>query len=187
MKQEELIKECCKQNIAAQAKVYQIFSDKLFAVCLKYSRNYQDAEDNLQDSFMTIFSKIEQYKNKGSFEGWLKRITIHTVLQKYRKKSPLQFVKEVSEEVEEEEELSLETYNFSIDVLLRCIQQLPDKYRLIFNLYVLDNYSHKEIAEMLQISVGTSKSNLSRARKILRDQLEIYQNKQQKILINESE
>ncbi len=135
---------------------------------------------------MTIFSKIEQYKNKGSFEGWLKRITIHTVLQKYRKKSPLQFVKEVSEEVEEEE-LSIETNNFSIDVLLSSIQQLPDKYRLIFNLYVLDNYSHKEIAEMLQISVGTSKSNLSRARKILRDQLEIYQNKQQKILINESE
>nr|WP_091896576.1 RNA polymerase sigma factor [Polaribacter sp. KT25b] len=179
MKLEELIKECCKQKIAAQAQVYQLFSDKLFAVCLKYSRNYQDAEDNLQDSFITIFNKIEQYKNKGSFEGWLKRITIHTALQKYREKAPLQIVKEISDE-DEMEEFDIDTTIFSVDVLLNYIQQLPDRYRLIFNLYVLDNYTHKEIAEMLNISVGTSKSNLSRARKILKEQLENHQKKAQK-------
>lgn len=160
----------------AQSKVYHLFADKLFAVCLKYSRNYQDAEDNLQDSFLTIFDKIKQYKYKGSFEGWLKRITIHTVLQKYRQKAPLEIVNEVIGDVENEE-LELENSVFNVDVLLACIQQLPDRYRLVFNLYVLDDYTHKEIAELLKISEGTSKSNLSRARKILKEKLEIHQKK----------
>jgi RNA polymerase sigma-70 factor (ECF subfamily) len=148
-------------------------------MCLKYSKNYQDAEDTLQDSFLTIFNKIDQYNNKGSFEGWLKRITINTALQKYREKSPLQIVKEVTDE-DEIEEINLENTTFSLDVLLSFIQQLPDRYRLVFNLYVLDNYSHKEIAALLNISQGTSKSNLSRARKILKEQLDLYQKKAKK-------
>jgi RNA polymerase sigma-70 factor (ECF subfamily) len=143
---------------------------------LKYSRNYQDAEDNLQDSFLTIFEKIKQFKHKGSFEGWLKRITIHTALQKYRKIAPLQVIKEVANEIEEEE-LNLQDPMFSMDVLLGFIQQLPDRYRLIFNLYVLDGYSHKEISNLLKISEGTSKSNLSRGRKILKEKIEIHQKK----------
>lgn len=165
--------------MAAQSEVYQLFADKLFSVCLKYSRNYQDAEDTLQDSFLIIFSKISQYKNKGSFEGWLKRITINTVLQKYRKKSPLEIVKEIPEN-DEIEDIPLETEIFSLDVLLAFIQQLPDRYRLVFNLYVLDNYSHKEIASLLKISENTSKSNLHRARKILKSKLEIHQQKEKK-------
>ncbi|MEE3999962.1 RNA polymerase sigma factor [Tenacibaculum sp. FZY0031] len=165
--------------MTAQAQVYQLFSGKLFALCLKYSRNYQDAEDTLQDSFLTIFKKIPQYQHKGSFEGWMKRITINTVLQKYREKSPLQLVSEAPDEVIIEE-VELETENVSIDVLLKFIQNLPDRYRLVFNLYVLDNYSHKEIAELLKISVGTSKSNLSRARQILKKEMELYQAKKAK-------
>ncbi len=160
----------------AQSKVYHLFADKLFGVCLKYSRNYQDAEDNLQDSFLTIFDKIKQYKHKGSFEGWLKKITIHTVLQKYRQKAPLEIVNEIKDDVENEE-IELENSVFNVDVLLDCIQQLSDSYRMVFNLYVLDNYTHKEIAELLKISEGTSKSNLSRARKILKEKLEIHQKK----------
>ncbi len=166
--------------MAAQSEVYQLYADILFSVCLKYSRNYQDAEDTLQDSFLTIFSKINQFKNKGSFEGWLKRITIHTALQKYRKNSPLQIVKDVSNSDDIEEELNFDEYSFDINFLLSLIQQLPDRYRLIFNLYVLDNYSHKEISEMLSISIGTSKSNLSRARQILKKQLENYTQKKEK-------
>lgn len=148
-------------------------------MCLKYSRNYQDAEDTLQDSFLVIFDKIDQYKNKGSFEGWLKRITINTALQKYRKKAPLQIVKEVSFE-ENTDEIDFEDEKINVDYLLKLIQELPDRYRLIFNLYVLDNYSHKEISELLNISEGTSKSNLSRARKILKDQIESLQQKERK-------
>ncbi len=143
---------------------------------MKYSKNYQDAEDNLQDSFLTIFEKIKQFKHKGSFEGWLKRITIHTALQKYRKKAPLQILKEVADEIEDEQ-LNLENSIFSMDILLGFVQQLPDRYRLIFNLYVLDEHSHKEIASLLKISEGTSKSNLSRARKILKEKIEIHQKK----------
>ena len=154
----------------AQSKVYHLFADKLFAVCLKYSKNYQDAEDNLQDSFLTIFAKIKQYKYKGSFEGWLKRITINTANQKYREKAPLQIVKEVADEIEEEE-VDLENTGFTVAILLVLIQQLPDRYRMVFNLFVLDEYSHKEIAALLNISEGTSKSNLSRARKILKEKL----------------
>ncbi len=165
--------------MAAQSEVYQLFADKLFPLCLKYSRNYQDAEDTLQDSFLTIFSKIKQYKNQGSFEGWLKRITINTALQKYRIKAPLEIVSELSNN-EEIDEVSFENEIFNIDVLLAFIQQLPDRYRLIFNLYVLDNYTHKEIAKLLNISENTSKSNLSRARKILKNKLEIHQQKEQK-------
>lgn len=130
----------------------------------------------MQDSFLTIFDKIKQYKYKGSFEGWLKRITIHTALQKYREKAPLQLVKEVSYEIENEE-IQTENNALNADVLLEFVQQLPDRYRLIFNLYVLDNYSHKEIATLLKISEGTSKSNLSRARKILKEKIEIHQKK----------
>ncbi|QNM87109.1 RNA polymerase sigma factor [Polaribacter pectinis] len=179
MNLEKLIKQCCQQKLAAQTEVYQLFSDKLFALCLKYSRNKQDAEDTLQDSFLVIFDKIKQYKNTGSFEGWLKRITINTALQKYRQKSPLQIVKDVSD-VDEVEEFNTENTVFNVDVLLGFIQKLPDRYRLVFNLHVLDNYSHKEIANLLEISEGTSKSNLSRARKILKNQLEIHQQKEQK-------
>ncbi|WP_317124620.1 RNA polymerase sigma factor [Tenacibaculum lutimaris] len=176
---EKLIQECCRQNIAAQAQVYQLFSGKLFALCLKYSQNYQDAEDTLQDSFLTIFKKISQYKGQGSFEGWMKRITINTALQKYREKSPLQLVTEgVSEELEEE--VVLETESVNVDVLLGFIQNLPDRYRLVFNLYVLDNYSHKEIASLLNITEGTSKSNLSRARQLLKKEVEVYQATAQK-------
>lgn len=155
----------------AQSKVYQLFADKLFAVSLKYSKNYQDAEDNLQESFLTIFAKIKQYKHRGSFEGWIKRITINTAIQKYREKTPLQIIKEVADTIEEQYEIDIENTDYSVDVLLEYIQQLPDRYRLVFNLYVLDDYSHKEIASMLNISEGTSKSNLSRARKILKEKL----------------
>ncbi len=156
-----------------------MFSGKLFALCLKYSRNYQDAEDTLQDSFLTIFKKIKQYKNEGSFEGWMKRITINTALQKYREKSPLQLVTEVPND-EITEEITFETAQVTIDVLLKFIQKLPDRYRLVFNLYVLDNYSHKEIAALLKISEGTSKSNLSRARQLLKKEMELYLSKEQK-------
>lgn len=133
----------------------------------------------MQDSFLTIFKKIPQYNNEGSFEGWMKRITINTALQKYREKSPLQLVSEgINEELEEEVVLEAESVN--VDVLLSLIQNLPDRYRLVFNLYVLDNYSHKEIASLLNITEGTSKSNLSRARQLLKKEVEVYQATAQK-------
>jgi RNA polymerase sigma-70 factor (ECF subfamily) len=143
----------------------------LFAICLKYCRNRAEAEDNLQDSFVTIFNKISQYNNKGSFEGWLKRITINTALQRYRNKGVFNIV---SEEKIEDVSVEIENEDVSIDFLLSTIQELPDRYRMVFNLYALDGYSHKEIAEMLDITTGTTKSNLARARMILKEKITTY-------------
>lgn len=166
---DQLIKKCKKKNAEAQEQLYRLYSGKLFSICLKYSNDYPSAEDTLQDAFITIFDKINQYKHQGSFEGWIKRITINTALQKYRKQKVFDIV---NEEQIEEVDVEIENEEVSLDYLLHIIQQLPDRYRLVFNLYVLDGYSHKEIAEMLSISIGTSKSNLARARNILKTKIE---------------
>ena len=169
---EELILKCKKQDLKSQGELYKRFSGVLFSVCLKYSPNYHEAEDSLQDAFITIFKRIEQFKGKGSFEGWMKRITVNTVLQKYRKQRVFNLTNE--EQLEEEAVVEVEDKTVPLDYLLKIVQELPDRYRLVFTMYVLDDYSHKEIAEMVGISVGTSKSNLARARGILKTKIEIY-------------
>ncbi len=128
-----------------------------------------EAEDNLHDSFITIYAKISQYKFKGSFEGWLKRITINTVLQKYRKEEHLNVV---SDNIEEVVEVDSAYSEIDLSTLLGYIQELPNKYRLTFNLYVMDGHTHKEIGEKLGTSAGTSKSNLARAKAILKEKIE---------------
>ncbi len=169
MSLEKLIKKCKQRDVKSQSEVYHLFAGKLFALCLKYSRNYQEAQDNLQDGFITIFNKIDQYQFKGSFEGWLKRIMVNTALQKYRQKNVLNLI---TDEIPEEVEVEVDEMSLSLDYLLSIIQELPNRYRLVFNMYVLDGYSHREISEMLEISEGTSKSNLSRARQILKKKVE---------------
>lgn len=166
---EQLILDCKSHNIKAQEQLFRLFSAKLFAVCLKYSRSYEEAQDNLQDGFLLIFDKIGQFAFQGSFEGWAKRVMINNALQYYRKEK---FLELISEEIPEEPEIEIDDATISLDFLLELIQQLPDRYRLVFNLYVIDNYAHKEIAAMLDISIGTSKSNLSRARMILKEKIE---------------
>ncbi len=169
MTEQELIRKCIKGNREAQEFLYRTYAPVLFGVCLKYSRNKTEAEDNLHDSFMTIYEKMHQYGSKGSFEGWLKRITINTVLQKYRKKDPLSLLAPVEDQGEDRR--TGEELEVSLGQLLQYIQELPHKYRITFNMYVLDGYSHKEISEILGTSTGTSKSNLSRARMILQEKI----------------
>lgn len=170
MSLEQLINNCKKNDIKAQETLYRLYSSKLFSVCLKYSRNYEEAQDNLQEGFLLIFDKINQFSFKGSFEGWIKRLMVNYILQQYRKETFLNIVKEdIADNIEEVE---IDDENVSMDYLLKIIQELPDKYRLVFNLYAIDGYSHQEISDMLKISVGTSKSNLSRARVILKDKIE---------------
>jgi RNA polymerase sigma-70 factor (ECF subfamily) len=169
----QLIHECTNNNTKAQEQLYRLLAPKLFAVCLKYSRNYEEAQDNLQESFLVIFDKISQFKNKGSFEGWAKRIAINYTLQQYRNQNIFEIV---SENIADESEVEIEDENVSLEFLTKIIQQLPDRYRLVFNLYVMDDYSHKEIAEMLNINIGTSKSNLARAKAILKEKIELNNN-----------
>jgi RNA polymerase sigma-70 factor (ECF subfamily) len=166
---EQLINDCKKNDIKAQEQLYRQYAPKLFSDCLKYSRNYTEAQDNLQDGFLIIFNKINQFDNKGSFEGWTKRVMINNILQKYRTHGVFEIV---SENYPDVVDVEVDEDTVSMEFLTKIIQELPDKYRLVFNLYVLDNYSHKEIAAMLNISEGTSKSNLSRARAILKEKIE---------------
>lgn len=145
-----------------------MYSPVLYGICLRYSHDRTEAEDNLHDSFMTIFEKIGQYRSEGSFEGWIKRITINTNLQKFRRE---EFLNVVSDNIAEETE-EIESPPVSLNTLLEFVQELPAKYRKTFNLYVLDGYSHQEISTLMGTSVGTSKSNLARARAILRTKIE---------------
>jgi len=166
---EELVHKCKKGERKAQELLYRQYAGVLYGICLKYSRNKTEAEDNLHDSFMTIYEKIGQYKSKGSFEGWIKRITVNTVLQKYRREEYLSVVNENTPEI-----VTVESNyeDIGLQTLLKYIQELPNKYRATFNLYVLDGYTHKEISELLGTSVGTSKSNLARARMLLKEKIE---------------
>lgn len=167
---EQLIHDCRNGNRKAQEQVYRLLSAQLFAICLKYSRNYEEAQDNLQEGFLLVFEKIEHYNFKGSFEGWAKRVVINYILQQYRGKGVFEIVKDNIPDVEVE----IEDENVPMDFLIKIIQELPDRYRLVFNLYVIDGHSHKEIAEMMEINEGTSKSNLARAKAILKDKVNEY-------------
>jgi RNA polymerase sigma factor (sigma-70 family) len=169
---DDIIKDCQRDSIKAQEQLYRLFAPKLFSVCLKYSRNYEDAQDNLQDGFLLIYRKIGQYQFKGSFEGWAKRVMVNNVLQRYRTEGIFEIV---TENIPDEAEVEIESDSVSMEFLVSIIQALPDRYRMVFNLYVIDGYSHKEIAEMLGITDGTSKSNLARARIILKEKIETQQ------------
>lgn len=164
----ELVQLCKQQDRKAQEKLYRDYSEKLFVLCLKYSGSYEEAKDLLQDSFIKIFQNIDQYRGEGAFEGWMTRIVINTAIKRSKKKGiHLSISGDYPEEIIED----LDDELLSLDFLIKIIQELPETYRLVFNLYVMEEYSHKEIAEMLDISEGTSKSNLCRARIKLRESI----------------
>jgi RNA polymerase sigma factor (sigma-70 family) len=166
--QENLIQSCIKQNRQAQEALYQQYKKTLFVLCLKYCANQDEAEDNLHNSFIEIFTNIKKFDNKGSFEGWMKRITINKAIDSYKKTYQLTPIKDDFEDkifIDENE------FSCSLDEMLIMIQELPNQYRLVFNLYELDDYSHQEIATMLSISESTSKSNLHRAKVILKEKI----------------
>lgn len=169
MNLDELIKSCQKQNSKAQEELYHLYRNTLFVLCLKYCANQAEAEDNLHNAFIEIFTNIKKYKGQGSFEGWIKRITINKAIDSYKKSYQLSTISDKDYPDTEIEENELDEY--SLDYILALVQNLPNQYRLVFCLYELDNYSHLEIAEMLNISVGTSKSNLHRAKMILKEQI----------------
>ena len=179
MTEKELIAQCIKNNRTAQNELFRKYKDTLYFTSLKYCRNEADAEDNLHDAFITIFQKLRTFKNKGSFEGWMRRITIYKAIDKYKSKKPLNI--ELKDDILEEEVTVENEANLTLNQLLALIQNLPDQYRLVFNLYQMDDFSHKEIASLLNISEGTSKSNYHRAKLILREKIiKIYESLNQK-------
>ena len=141
----------------------------MFAICLHYSNNYADAQDVLQDGFVKVFGKISQFEGTGSIAGWIRRIMINTALEKLRGQKYFLEIDEVKEENGLQYDEIVDT--ISADDLVKIIQELSPQYRVVFNLYAIEGYSHKEIGQMLGISEGTSKSNLSRARTILQQKV----------------
>jgi RNA polymerase sigma-70 factor (ECF subfamily) len=163
----QLIKGCLKADRYSQSQLYELFATKMFAVCLRYSRNPEEAEEILQEGFSKVFEFIHQYRFEGSFEGWVRKIMVNCALQKYRNKPHLHIIGNIeSENIEywENEDISS---RLGAKELVKMIQQLPPAYRMVFNLFVFEGMKHREIAELLGISEGTSKSNLSDARAIL--------------------
>lgn len=163
---EELIYKCRDGNSKAQTELYRLFSQRMYGVCLRYAKDNSDAEDILQEGFVRVFTKIRQFEFKGSFEGWMRRIMVNTALEKFRKNDRLYPVEEMKN-YESTETVEETISSITADELMKIIQELPPRYKMVFNLYAIEGYSHVEIGEMMSISEGTSKSNLSRARMIL--------------------
>lgn len=172
---EEIIKGCLKGSRRDQELLYRKHSARLYAVCLQYSGNDDEAKDILQEGFIKIFENLHSYKFEGSFEGWMRRIVVNTALEKYRSRNNLYKVEDIDQIAETEAEPDVEDYTgLEAADLLEIIRELPPKYRMVFNLYALEGFSHKEISKMVNISEGTSKSNLSRARMILQRRVGSY-------------
>ena len=169
-KLEILLKGCKRGRPKSQEALYQRFASAMYGICLQYASNEEDAQDILQDGFIKVFAKLEQVKNPVAFPGWIRRLMINTALEKYRSQVILQRVEDVKGEVHDESENRIFS-ELTCEELVVLIQTLTPKYRLVFNLYAIEGYSHKEISEELGISVGTSKSNLSRARAILQEKI----------------
>jgi len=162
----KIVKGCLKNKKADQYQLYSHFSQKMYGVCLRYARSYDEAQDILQEGFIKVFEKLDTFKWKGSLEGWIKRIMIYTAIEKYRERIYHLSVDDLNENGGYAEDNS-GPENLSLAELLNLIQQLPDQYRLVFNLSVLEGMSHKEVGELIGISESTSRSNLARARVIL--------------------
>jgi RNA polymerase sigma factor (sigma-70 family) len=156
-----------------QEELYRRFSSRMYAVCLRYAGVSEEAQDILQEGFVKVFKKLSTFRSEGSFEGWIRRIFVNTAIEHFRRKKYLQPVTEKEENTIEGNYLSALDDMAEKDIL-ELIQQLSPGYRTVFNMYVVEGYTHKEIGEMLGISEGTSKSQLSRAKVILQDLVKTY-------------
>jgi RNA polymerase sigma-70 factor (ECF subfamily) len=169
---EELIKGCVKENKDSQYALYQKYAGKMMGICLRYAPNRMEAEDILQESFIKIFDNIAKFRNEGSFEGWMKRIVVRVALRHYQKK--VQNRIDFHDDIEEKDHVVFMPKaidNFNEKDLMTLINTLPQGYRLVFNLYAIEGYSHTEIGEMLNIGESTSRSQLNKARKWLQAKL----------------
>ncbi len=191
MSDNNLADRCKAGDRAAMKILYERYYSRMLGVCMRYAANYADAEDYVQDGFMKVFNDIRSFKGKGSLEGWIRRVIINATLMKLRKsKKEYAFENmelvvggEFDEPMENEEENQSEpdVLDFTREEAINILQTLPEGFRKVLNLFVIDGYKHREIAEMLNISVGTSKSQLNRARKLMKQKLTTYSKTKSKL------
>ncbi len=168
--EEELINGCRRGSHHAQQRLFDLYSSRMYGVCLRYVKNAMQAEDVLVMAFTKVFDRISQFKGEGSFEGWIRRITVNEALTALRR-SRMMMIETDLERADREPDYDQLSDHLEAEDLLKMIEQLPPGYRVVFNMYAIDGYSHREIAEQLGISENTSKSQLSRARVYLQKQL----------------
>ena len=171
MDEMSLITGCIKGNQIAQKTLFDSFSPKFFALCLRYMKSTDDAEDVLQEGMVKIFTKLPEYKGKGSFEGWMRRIVVNTCLDQIRKNQKLKFDVSIDKE---EYKLSMNAHileNMSANELIEEIKKMPPGYRVVFNMFAIEGYSHQEIAQKLGVKESTSKSQYLRARAYLKERI----------------
>ena len=174
MSEEEIIKGCIKQKEKHQRALYDRYAGKMLMVCLRYAKSHEEAEDILQEGFIAIFENIRKFRFEGSFEGWMRRIMVNTALKAYHK---YRFHNEQVElpDYDTHFEDPNAVWLLSTKELLHMISQLPDGYRIVFNMYAIEGFSHKEIAQKLDITESTSRSQLLKARKMLQRQINLQE------------
>ena len=167
MNEKELIEACKNNDVRAQKLLYETFSRKMMSVCLRYADNREMAEDFLQDGFIKVFSSIRSYSYEGSFEGWMRRIFVNTALEALRKNDLLRNGVELNALEPQQEADYSAVEKISADELMELIAQLPPGFRTVFNMFAIEGYSHREIAETLNINESTSRSQYTRAKRLL--------------------
>ncbi|MCB0735437.1 MAG: RNA polymerase sigma factor [Flavobacteriales bacterium] len=166
MSEEELIKGCIREDRTSQGLLYERYANKMYAICLRYSNSREEAEDVLQDAFMKIFDKISLFRGEGSFEGWMRRIMVNTALRS-RDKRRMKFEPGDLDDVEEPSVEASVIDQMGTKEIMNLLHEMPEGYRVVFNLNAVEGYNHKEIGEMLGINESTSRSQFARARKYL--------------------
>ena len=172
MNEEQLVNKCLEMDTLAQKQLFEFYSKRMMGVCLRYAKDSEEAQDVLQMGFIKVFEKLEMYKHQGSLEGWIRKIIVNTALDNIRKNKKLMNnieLEKVDYQLHNYDENAIDA--LSAEDLLRVIQKMPTGFRTVFNMYVIEGFSHKEIAEKLNISVSTSKSQFSRARVFLQKRL----------------
>ena len=172
----DLIRGCVNKDRKMQEMLYHRFASKMYAVCLRYCKDAEDAQDLLQDGFVKIFKNLEKFRGEGSFEGWIRRIFVNTSIEHFRKSVKNNSVTDSQEVVIEDPSWNA-LDNLAEKDIIKMIQELSPGYRQVFNMYVIEGYSHKDIGDILGINEGTSKSQLARAKGILKKMVEIKLNK----------
>ena len=169
---QHIVDGCRRGDGSAQRRLYELFAPKMLAVCHRYARRSGDAEDMLQDAFVKVFQNIQRYDDRGSLEGWIRRIVVNTAIDHLRKHKYQLQESEVNDAVHEEAHVEDALDQLETEFLFEVIQSLPDGYRMIFNLYAIEGFSHAEIGEQLGINESTSRSQYTRARGLLRKRIE---------------
>jgi len=167
---DSLLEGCKRGDRKAQESLYKILASRMMGVCMRYAKDSYEAEDVLQMGFVKVFQKISEFRGEGSLEGWIRRIMVNTAIETYRKNLRNLNVVDI-DEVYDQPQSTFDMNGLELKDLLNLVQELSNGYRLVFNMYVIEGYSHKEIAESLGITEGASKSQLSRARSILKEKI----------------